>query len=116
MKTNNKIANRQTISDYFGTDDLTTHRILMNINWGFFTTHFGNDAQKMWEDAHPFLYPENQFKDYSSFSIDFIEKHFDLFSKNQFFTSAGWEFDPKIKKYVWTYNSGYVTIQTNNNN
>ena len=88
----------------------------MNINWGFFITHFGNDAQKMWDDAHPFLYPENQFKDYSSFSIDFIEKHFDLFSKNQFFTSAGWEFDDKIKKMVWTYKSGYATIQTNNNN
>ena len=116
MTTNNRIANRQTISDYFGTDDLTTHRILMNISWGFFTTHFGNDAQKMWDDAHPFLYPEHPSKDYTSFSVEFIEKHFDLFSKKQFFTSAGWEFDDKIKKYVWTYKSGYATIQTNNNN
>ena len=49
MTTNNKIANRQTIADYFGTDDLTTHRILMNTNWGFFVNHFGNDAQKMWK-------------------------------------------------------------------
>jgi hypothetical protein len=57
METNNKIATRQTIADYFGTDDLTTHRILMNTNWGFFffVTHFGDDAQKMWDEAHPFF-------------------------------------------------------------
>jgi len=110
MNTNNKIANRQTIADYFRTDDLTTHRILMNTNWGFFVSHFGDDAQKMWDDAHPFLYPAHPSKDYTSFSIDFIEKHFNLFAKNQFWTSAGWEFNPKINKMDWTYKSGYATV------
>ena len=108
---NNKIANRQTIRDYFGTDDLTTHRILMNCNWGFFATHFGDDAEKMWDDAHPFLYSSYPSKDYTSISIDFIEKYFDLFSKNQFWTTAGWKFNPKTNKVEWIYDSGYTKVE-----
>lgn len=104
----NQIANRQTIDDRFSTDSLTTHRILMNLNWGFFVAHFGKDAQKKWDDAHPFLYPSHPSKDYTAFSINFIEKHFSLFSKNQFFTNSGWEFNPKINKMEWTYKTGYV--------
>lgn len=107
---NKKIANRETIADYFGTDEAVTHRILMNTNWGFFVSHFGDNAQQMWEEAHPFIYAAHPSKDYSAFSIDFIEKHFDLFSKKQFWTSAGWVHNPKIDKMEWTYKSGYQTV------
>ena len=108
--TENKIANRKTIRDYFGTDELTTHRILTNTNWGFFVTHFGDRAEKMWEEAHPFLNSAHPSKNYTLFSIDFIEKYFNLFANNQFFTSAGWEYNSKTNKTEWTYKSGYKTI------
>lgn len=98
--TNNKIANRQTIADYFGTDQNTTHNILMNINWGFFRNHFGDDAEKMWTEARSLTN--------WSISIDFIEKHFDLFANNQFYTSAGWVMNPQTNKIEWTYKSGYI--------
>ena len=107
---NNKIATRTTIADFFKTDDLTTHRILMNLNWGFFATHFKDDANKMWDEAHPFLYPAHPSKDYTSISLDFIALHFDLFSKKQFVTSAGWEFNPQINKMEWTYNNYYIDV------
>jgi len=105
---NNKVATRQTISDFFNTDSLTTHRILMNLNWGFFRTHFKNEADKLWDEAHPFLYPSHNSKDYTSLSIDFIQKYFDLFAGKQFVTSAGWEFSEITKKYEWEYKSYYI--------
>lgn len=105
--TNNKIATRGNIAAYFATDEETTHRILMNTNWGFFVTHFGSDAQNMWDEAHPFQYPAHPSKDYTSFSIDFIEKYFTLFANNQFWAAAGWEFNPKTNKMDWVYTSGY---------
>lgn len=81
MTTNNKIANRKTIAHQFQTDELTTHRILMNLNFGFFITHFGDDAKAMWKEAHPFLYPSG-LQDYTSFSLNFLERYFNLFSQN----------------------------------
>lgn len=107
---NNKIATRQTISQFFKTDEVTTHRILMNTNWGFFVTHFGEKAQEMWDEAHPFLYQAHPSTDYTSFSIDFIQKHFELFARNQFWTNAGWQVNSKTNKTEWTYTSGYETI------
>ena len=108
---NDKVATKQSVADYFKTDDLTTHRIISNTSWGFFLTHFKDNAQEMWEEAHPFLYPAHPSKDYTSFSINFIEKHFEIFSKQQFWTSAGWEFNPTINKMEWTYKSGYRTVE-----
>jgi len=110
MTINNKIATRPNIADYFNTDELTTHRILMNLNYGFFVSHFGDEAKKMWDEAHPFFYSAHPSKDYTSLSIDFIEKHFDLFSKKQFWTSAGWEINPKTNKTEWTIKKGYATV------
>ena len=113
MRNTDKIANRQTIANTFNTDELTTHRICMNTNWGFFVHQFGDDAQKMWDEAHPFTYPEHPSKDYTAFSLDFIAKHFELFSTSQFWTSANWEYNPNINKMEWTYKSGYQTIKNN---
>ena len=110
MTTDTKIANRKNIADYFKTDELTTHRILMNTNWGFFVSHFGSDANKMWEEAHPFFYPSGISKDYTSMSIDFIADHFELFASKQFFAVAGWEHNPEINKMEWRYKSGYKNV------
>jgi hypothetical protein len=106
--TNNKIANRKNIANYFGTDQNTTHRILMNTNYGFFRNQFGDDAEKMWSEAHPFLHSAYPSIDYTSMSIDFIEKHFDLFANNQFYTSGGWEMNTQTNKIEWTYKTGYI--------
>lgn len=110
MNTNNKIANRSTIAEFFGTDELTTHRILMNLNFGFFKSHFGTDADMMWEAAHPFFYSNGIYRDYTSISLDFIANHFQLFSGKQFFTSAGWEYNEKINKMEYRYKSGYTNV------
>lgn len=102
-------ADRNTIAAELGTDSETTHRILCNLNWGFFVDHFGDLAEEKWAEAHPIMYPDGQWRDYFKFDIDFIRKHFDLFSKNQFQTSAGWG-PLKDGKYQWVVTSNYVQI------
>lgn len=110
MNTKKQIADRNTIAEHFKTDQATTHRILSNLNWGFFQTHFGADANKFWEEAHPFTYPAHPSKNYHAVSIEFIQNHFELFSKNQFCTSAGWEYNPQVNKMEWTYKNEYKKV------
>ena len=111
MNIQNKIADRVTIQQYFGTDHATTDRILQNTNWGFFTAHFGDQAKQMWDEAHPFYHEHCDSRNYYLFSIDFIEKYFDLFSSYQFYTTAGWgDFNPKTGRVEWVYKSGYKRV------
>jgi len=44
-------ANRDTIADFFKSDDATTHRILQNLNFGFFRSLIP-DYDQAWEQAH----------------------------------------------------------------
>ena len=104
----NKIADRESIETFFGLNELDAHNILMNLNFGFFATHFGVDADAKWIDAHPFFYPGNVYRDFSSFSLDFINKHFELFLNKQFFTSGGWELNPQTNRVEYVYHSGYI--------
>jgi hypothetical protein len=106
----NLVATRPSIAEYFGTDELTTHRILMNLDWGFFAANFGDAAKEKWDEAHPFLCSAHPSKDYHSLSLKFIEQHFELFSTMQFTTSAGWEYNEKTGKMDWVYNSRYVKV------
>lgn len=106
----NGIANRKSIAEFFGTDELTTHRILQNLCYGFFISHFGSDADAKWEDAHPFTYPNNTAKDYTSISLDFIAKHFELFARKQFVTGSGWQHNEKTNRMEYTYTTGYVDV------
>lgn len=108
------IATRPNIALAFNTDELTTHRILMNLNWGFFQTHFGENAQMMWEAAHPFLYPSGH-KNFTEIDIQFIRSNFELFASYQFTTSAGWELNEKTRKCDWVYHSYYRTEPINYN-
>ena len=107
MNSINKIATRSTIANHFGTGSDVTHRILDNLKWSFFRTHFGDDATAMWEEAHPFNYEGSTFKNYTAFSIDFIQKHLDLFAGTKFQTSAGWKLNKETGKSEWVYRSGY---------
>lgn len=113
METKTKIiADRNTIADFFKTDSLTTNRILQNLNWGFFQTHF-ESPQIEWDNAHPFLYPNHPSINYHEIDINFIKKHFELFSIKQFWTSAGWKFNSKKNITEWTYESGYKNETVN---
>lgn len=107
----NSVANRKSIAAFFGTDELTTHRILMNLCFGFFRSHFGADADAKWDEAHPFTYPNNPSKDYSSISLQFIAQHFELFSKKQFITGSGWVHNEKTNRMEFTYTTGYVDVK-----
>ena len=107
MNTSN-IANRNTIASFFGLDELNTHNVLMNLNFGFFSAHFGADADSKWIEAHPYFYPNNVSRNFSSFSLDFVQKHIDLFLNKRFYTKSGWEFNEKTNKMEFTYKSGYI--------
>lgn len=111
MNTTNQIATRKSIAVYFKTDELTTHRILMNLNYGFFKSHFGNDADSKWNEAHPFYYPNNIYRDFTSISLAFIAKYFDLFSTKQFYTTAGWKYNETTNRMDYSYDSGYVDVK-----
>lgn len=102
----NKVANRNTIAEAFKTSSLTTHRILMNCNYGFFRSMFGENADKMWSDAHPFTY-ESGYRDFMSLNIDFINENFELFASHAFTTWAGWEHNSKTGKTDWVYKNWY---------
>ena len=110
MTTSNKIANRNTISTFFGIDELTTQRIMTNLSFGFFSSQFGIEADAKWNEAHPFMYANNINRDYTSISLDFVAKHFELFSKKQFFTKSGWKFNQETNKMDFAYESGYIDI------
>ena len=77
-------ANRTSIQNHFNLSNKSTHRIMMNLNYGFFRYAFGNNADEMWNQAHPFMYPNSNRKDYFSFSLKFLEDHFSLFATNLF--------------------------------
>lgn len=108
MNASNKIANRESIKSFFGLNELDAHNILMNLNFGFFTTHFGIDADKKWNDAHPFFYPGNVYRDMTSISLDFISEHFDLFLNQKFYTAGGWEYNSQTNRVEYVYKSGYI--------
>lgn len=108
MNASNKIADRESIKSFFGLNELDAHNILRNLCFGFFKDHFGSDADAKWIDAHPFFCPGNVYRDFSSFSLDFINQHFDLFLNKQFFTSGGWELNPQSNRVEYVYKSGYV--------
>ena len=110
MTTSNNIANRNTISTFFGIDELTTQRIMTNLSFGFFTSQFGTEADAKWNEAHPFMYPNNINRDFTSISLEFVAKHFELFSKKQFFTKSGWKFNQETNKMEFAYESGYIDI------
>ena len=109
----NRVANRPSIAERFGTDGLVTHRILQNINYNFIKENIANNdgdlADQLWKDSHPFKCSAHFSRDFSSFDLDFIEKYFDVFATTQFWTSAGWELNEKTNRMEWTYKSGYVT-------
>lgn len=104
------IANRKSIAAFFGTDELTTHRILSNLCFGFFRSHFGADADAKWHEAHPFTYPNNASKDYTSISLEFIARNFELFARKQFVTGSGWQHNEKTNRMEYTYTTGYVDV------
>jgi hypothetical protein len=108
MNASNNIADRNTIASFFGFDELDTHNVLKNCNFGFFRTHFGDDAEKKWSEAHPFFYPGDVYRDFTSFDLDFVKNHIDLFLNKRFYTQSGWEFNEKTNKMEFTYKSGYI--------
>lgn len=110
-----RIANRDTIANTFGTDQLTTHRILSNCNFNFILDFLANGdrqkAQQLWEEAHPFRYPAHDSRDFHSMDIEFVSKHLTLFGTKQFWTGGGWGKFDDVKKIVpWEYKSGYRDI------
>ena len=108
MKLSNK--NRNEISSFFGTDELTTHRLMYNLSFGFFAAHFGCDASAKWIEAHPSMYPNTNARNYEKISVDFISSYFELFSKKQFYTESGWKLNKEINKMEFRYSSGYIDI------
>lgn len=107
----NKIADRQSIAAFFGTDASTTHRILSNLSFGFFRYHFGTDADAKWNEAHPFTYHNSCEKNYFLISLDFIADHFELFAKKQFKTGSQWQHNEKTNRMEFTYTTGYVDVE-----
>lgn len=104
----NLIANRVNIAERFNTDELTTHRILMNCNYSFVARFLGGEnPDNVWTEAHPFSYPAYDGRDYTSMSLDFIAAHFETFASQSFKTTAGWKFNEKTGKMEWKYGSFY---------
>ncbi len=112
---NKVVADRNTIAAAFNTCPLTTHRILQNLSYGFFRSHFA-DYERAWNDAHPFKYTSGNSINYTEIDINFIKKHFDIFAGKQFWTGAGWTYNESIGKMDWRYTSGYTDVQPIFNN
>ena len=106
---NSQIADRTTIAKAFGTDPLTTHRILQNLGWGFFRSHF-EDYDAKWAEAHPFT-NEDGSKSWNDIDIEFIRQHFELFAGKQFLTSSGW--GTVNGKTEWVINCRYENASIN---
>lgn len=112
----NKVANIQTVAETFGTDDLTTSRILNNCCFGFFATHFGEEKDNKWKEAHPFKYPNHDSINYHEISLDFIKNHFELLATNQLTISSGWKHDKEARKMYWDIDVTYRKEPVNYNN
>lgn len=92
-------ANRDSIAFRFHTDYGTTHRILMNLNYGFFASNIPNPVEA-WKEAHPDGY-------HRGIDLDFVEKHFVTFASKQFSLKSGWSHNLRNGKYEWQSESYY---------
>jgi hypothetical protein len=97
-------ANRETIAQVFKTDSLTTHRILHNLCFGFFATHF-QEPEEAWALAH---IHKGKLSFHLGVSIEWLKDNFELFASMQLcHHEPVW--DAKLR--CWSHPSSYVKVE-----
>ena len=97
-------ANRETIAATCKTDSLTTHRILQNLCFGFFATHF-QEADKAWEKAH---IHEGKVSYHLGVNIEWLKENEELFATMQLcHHEPVWN----MKLKCWSHPSSYKKVE-----